>query len=130
MKGRLKAIEADTRELFTAANDEIVRIILTNSHLIQGNEIPKSFTHFLTHVAIWHAYLKTPHKGVPFKQDEFPEAYYPDGFEHEIFAITETLKRDLDELHQKYGVQAKSAAAATEPDAAPDRAGIPALRGV
>jgi hypothetical protein len=123
-KGRLREIEGDTRELFTIANDEIVRIILTKSHLVQGDEIPKSFTHFLTHVAIWHAYLKTPHKGVPFEKEEFPEAYYPDGFEREIFTTTESLKRELDDLHHKYGLQAKSASAIALPQSAHGRAEV------
>lgn len=103
INGRLDEIDENIRTLFTSANDDIVRIILTESHLIRGHEIPKSFAHFLTHVAIWHAYLKTPHKGVPFSQSEFPEAYYPNDFEQEIVTTTEVLKRELDDLHRKYG---------------------------
>jgi hypothetical protein len=102
--GRLHEIEDSVRDLFTSANDDIVRIILTKSHLIRGPHIPASFTHFLTHVAIWHAYLKTNHRGVPFSQEEFPEAYHTDKFEQEIIDTTEVLKRELDELYAKYAL--------------------------
>jgi len=55
----------------------MVRIILTKAHLIDGHVIPKSFTDFLIHAAIWHAYRETPHKGIPRPSLEFPEAYFP-----------------------------------------------------
>jgi hypothetical protein len=58
----------------------------------------------LTHVAVWHAYLKTEHEGIPFEESDFPEAYYNDSFEKEIFAVTESLKRELEELYARYGL--------------------------
>lgn len=103
-KGRLHEVEADITSLFLEANNRIVEIILSKSHLIHGDQIPDSFTQFLTHVAVWHSYLKTPHRGVPFSKEEFPEAYYPDDFEREIFQVTELLKRELDELYRQYGL--------------------------
>ena len=105
--GRLHEIEGATRELFITANNRIVEIILTRSHLIRGPEIPESFTRFLTHVAVWHAYAETPHKGVPFSREQFPEAFSPDGFEKEIVSTTEGLKRELDELYHRYGLEAQ-----------------------
>jgi hypothetical protein len=110
-KGRLDEVEGDIRTLFTTANEEIVRIILTKSHLVRGPSIPESFTLFLTHVAVWHAYLKTTHKGVPLSRQEFPEAYYPDDFAREIVETTESLKREIDDLYGRYGVEVASAAA-------------------
>ncbi len=105
-EGRLDEVDEHIQVLFVATNNEIVRIILSKSHLIQGSQIPASFTQFLTHVAVWQSYLTTPHKGIPFQEEEFPEVYYPETFEEEIFKTTETLKAELDELHRKYGLQA------------------------
>jgi hypothetical protein len=112
--GRLDEIDDSISGLFTSANDDIVRIILTKSHLIRGPRIPASFTHFLTHVAVWHAYLKTSHRGIPFSQTEFPEAYFPTEFEPEIASTTESLKRELDELYAKYALADPSDRQATD----------------
>jgi hypothetical protein len=103
-QGRLDEIDASLRELFIDANNQIVDIVLTRAHLVDGATIPESFTRFLTHVAVWHGYLKTPHRGVPVGKDDFPEAYYPVGFDQEIFETTERLKRELYELHGRYGL--------------------------
>nr|WP_315428160.1 hypothetical protein [uncultured Albidiferax sp.] len=103
-EGRLDEIESDINKLFVAANEAIVAIILTKSHLIAGDKIPESFTRFLTHVAVWHGYMGTEHGGVPLSDKEFPEAYYPEEFEDEIFATTERLKKELFELHNRYGL--------------------------
>lgn len=105
-KGKLKEITSDVESLFVDANNQILNILLNKSHLIQGNKIPDSFIHFLTHVAVWHAFLKTNHKGVPFSKEEFPEAYYNDEFENEIFNTTESLKLELDGLYHHYGLLA------------------------
>ena len=109
-KDKLEVIDASITDLFASTNDAIVEIILNRSHLVDGAEIPESFTGFLTHVAIWHGYMATPHKGLPLSKKEFPEAYYPVAFEEEIFATTERLKRELSELHGRYGLLAKSEA--------------------
>ena len=103
--GKLKEIEKTLRDLFIDANDEIVRIILTKAHLIRGPIIPPSFTQYLTHVAVWHAYAMT-HGGVPFTPTEFPEAFYPSSFEQEIFETTQALKRELNEPYRQYGLGA------------------------
>lgn len=103
-EGRLDEIEGDINELFIEANDAIVEIILKKSHLVAGEVIPISFTRFLTHVAVWHGFMKTEHKGVPLSIDEFPEAYYPNEFEEEIFSTTERLKKELFDLHSSYGL--------------------------
>lgn len=103
-QGRLDEITTDLETLFVNANNRIVDIVLNKSHLIRGDEVPASFIHFLTHVAVWHAFLKTKHKGVPFAKEEFPEAYYNDNFEREIIETTQTLKRELDGLYHRYGL--------------------------
>lgn len=106
VEGRLDEIEPDINRLFVEANDAIVAIILGKSHLVAGARVPDSFTRFLTHVAVWHGYMKTEHGGVPLSQEEFPEAYYPADFEEEIVTTTERLKEELFELHNKYGLLA------------------------
>lgn len=104
LDGRLDEIEDEISELFVEANMAIVEILLKKSHLVAGETIPTSFTRFLTHVAVWHGFMKTEHGGVPLSSDDFPEAYYPTEFEDEIFATTERLKKELFELHRSYGL--------------------------
>ena len=104
MEGKLNHIEPQLRKMAANANNMIVDIILTKSHLIEGKEIPPSFIHFLTHVEIWHAYLETEFKGVPFPQTEFPEAYYPIEFEKDVYSTAEALKNQLQSLYQQYGL--------------------------
>jgi len=103
-KGRLQDIRQRVVELFTQANADVVQIILTKSHLIDGEDIPASFLHYLTHVAVWDAYLAQNMKGVPLSEDEFPEAYYPKLFESEVFSTTERLKRELYALYRELGL--------------------------
>jgi hypothetical protein len=103
-KGRLEEIESSIIEMFNEHNNAIVNILVTKIHLIEGAKIPDSHIKFLSHVVIWHAYLETKHKGVPFDKEEFPEAYVSDDFENEILSTTEMLKANLDALHKKYGL--------------------------
>ena len=105
-QGKLDEIDSEIAVLFREQNDIIARIILGKSHLIDGETIPETFTSFLTHVAVWHGFEKTIHKGVPLTELEFPEAYYPENFETEIFRVTEHLKRDLYALHRHSGLLA------------------------
>ncbi len=63
--GRLHEIDSTIRDLFFKANEIISEIILTKPHLVDGNVIPDSFVNFLTHVTIWHGYLKITNDGVP-----------------------------------------------------------------
>jgi len=102
--GKLSDIGEYLRKMAVDANNAIVNIILTKSHLIEGNTIPLSYIHFLTHVEIWHAYLETEFEGVPYPQSEFPEAYYPIEFEKDIYSTTETLKFELQDLYRQYGI--------------------------
>jgi hypothetical protein len=106
--GKLKEIERQFWELARKTNNEIEDIILTKSHLIDGDEIPKSFIQFLTHVPIWHAFMETAHGAVPFAPEEFPEAYYTEEFERDIYSTTESLKKDLHTLYRDFGLVANS----------------------
>jgi hypothetical protein len=106
--GRLDEIDASLSEMFRSQNDAVVKILLEKAHLMDGDKIPESFTRFLTHVAVWHGYVETEHRGVPHSEGEFPEVYYPESFEEEIFSTTERLKKELYELHNHYGLLLKT----------------------
>jgi len=103
-KGKLETIDEAAKKVMRDSNDRIVEIILTKSHLIQGDQIPKSYTQFLTHVPVWHAFLDHPSKNWSAYQ-KLPEAFYDTAFEQEVYATTEQLKRDLYQLYQEYGLK-------------------------
>lgn len=100
--GKLGAIDEQLRILAVESNNTIAGILLEKSHLIDGEKIPESFIHYLTHVSVWHAFLDAGHGGVSLAQDEFPEAYYPEEFQENIYLTTEKLKKELHDLHETY----------------------------
>jgi hypothetical protein len=102
-ENRIQPIDDVARQVVRESNNKIVDIILTKSSLIQGDRIPESYTHFLTHVAIWHAFLDSPLGGWP-KSSTLPEADYQMEFEKEIYATTEALKKELYILYEQYGL--------------------------
>jgi len=104
-EGKLRDIDAEAIKVIRESNDRIADIILNKSHLIRGDKIPESYTRYLLHVAVWHAFLNTPHRGFPDpKKVDVSEAYYVKDFEEEVFQTTESLKRELFELYQHYGI--------------------------
>jgi len=101
--GRLKEVDDAARKVIQESNNKIVDIILSKSHLIQGQKIPDSYTHFLSHVAVWHAFWDL--QGDNWKAYKaLPEAHYQMEFEQDIFLTTETLKRELYDLYEQYGL--------------------------
>jgi hypothetical protein len=101
--GRLKEIDTVARHVIRESNDKIVEIILTKGHLIQGEVIPTSYTGFLSHVAVWHAFLDLPSDKWEVYH-KLQEAQYQQHFEEEVFLTTETLKRELYSLYEQYGL--------------------------
>lgn len=83
------------------ANDRIVEIILSKSHLMEGEAIAEYIPRFLTHVAIWHAYLDDPAADWS-SYERLPEAHYDAAFEDEVFSTTATLRKQLVDLHARY----------------------------
>jgi hypothetical protein len=83
-----------------SANNRIVELILTKSHLIDGDQIPEYFGRFLTHVSVWHAFLDDP-KSDWSVYEELRMAHYDMTFEHEVFCTTESLKRELNDLRRR-----------------------------
>lgn len=103
-ENKLHSITKQFWELARKTNQEIEEIILTKSHLIDGSEIPNSYIQFLTHVPLWHSFLEAT-GSVPSIQ-EFPEVYYSEDFEKEIYATTDRLKKELQTLYQHFGLLA------------------------
>jgi len=102
--GKLKEIEPDFWTLARHTNNEIERLIINNSHLIDGPVIPDSFVRFLIHVPIWHAFMDSERGRVPFTPEEFPEAYYHGSFEVDVYETTSRLKRELQDLYGRFGL--------------------------
>ena len=103
-EGKLKDIDRQFWVLARTTNSEIEEIILSKSNLIEGDRIPNSFIRFLIHVPIWHAFMETAHGTIPFSAHDFPEAYYTNDFEDDIYSTTEKLKADLDSLYHRFGL--------------------------
>jgi hypothetical protein len=101
--GRLDEIDAAARQVIRESNNRIVEIILSKSYLIQGEGIPESYTHFLSHVAVWHAFLDLPGDKWQVYRN-LREAQYEPQFELDIYLTTETLKRELYDLYKQYGL--------------------------
>jgi hypothetical protein len=106
-QGRGREIDMALKEVIYESNNRVVELILNRAHLIRGAEIPPSYTRFLTHVAVWHAFLKSPDPDWSAFQ-ELPEAHYRTDFEEDIFRTTKDLKQELENLYQEYGLRSPS----------------------
>jgi hypothetical protein len=108
-EGRLPdGIRPIINSILIEGNNMIVSILLQKSHLISGNKLPDSHVHFLTHAAIWPAFQNAKPQLAPPPESEFPEAYYPMAFEVDSVRTTEKLKKELAELHNRFGISAAS----------------------
>ena len=103
MDGNITEINRDIIDLFRQQNDEIVTILKTKAHLIEGDRIPPEFTEFMTSVTIWGMYCQREEK--PFVPDDVAKlksVQWPAEFETHIYEKTEHLKSQLDALLKKY----------------------------
>ena len=100
---KVKDVDDTIIRVIRDSNNRIVDIILTKSHLIRGNTIPESYTRFLTHVAVWHAFWDNPSRDWS-AYAKLRDAQYDMKFEEEVFQTTEALKQELDALYQQYGL--------------------------
>jgi hypothetical protein len=98
--GKLGAADRSIVAAIRKANDRIVEIILAKSHLVQGDRIPEYFPRFLTHVAVWHAYMDDSKTDWSVYAG-LPEAQYDVTFEDEVFRMTEALRMELRHLYDK-----------------------------
>jgi hypothetical protein len=98
-EGKVKELDDAFIRVIRDSNNRIVDIILSKSHLISGNMIPESYTSFLTHVAVWHAFWDSPNSDWSAYAC-LPKAHYDMNFEEELFRTTEKLKQELDDLYK------------------------------
>ncbi|MEB3293005.1 MAG: hypothetical protein VKJ24_07580 [Synechococcales bacterium] len=103
MQGNIKEINSDIITLFKQQNDEIITILKTKAHLIDGAEYPAEFIQFMTSATIWGMYCTKPdHPYIPEHVAQLPPVKWPEAFEGHIFAKTEELKQTLDKLLIKH----------------------------
>ena len=114
---RLGRVDSHAVHQIRDANNRIVEIILTKSHLIAGDSIPATYSQFITHVTIWHAFLDTPRADWSIYA-KLPAAQYDIRFEENIFGTTEELKRRLSVLYRHFGLTSPTDAAREEPHSA------------
>ncbi|MEW6494571.1 MAG: hypothetical protein AB1589_18940 [Cyanobacteriota bacterium] len=104
-QGKVGSVDKLIVEIIRDSNNRIVDIILAKSHLIDGDGISESYTRFLTHVAVWHAFWDTPDRDWS-DYAQLRDAQYDSEFEKEIFQTTEKLKQELYVFYQEYGLPA------------------------
>jgi len=100
---KVKDVNMDVIALFKRQNDEIVTILKTKAHLIDGAKYPTEFTRFMTSATIWRMYCTRPEAPwLPQEVAGIPEVKWPQEFVDHICSKTEDLKERLDTLLQKY----------------------------
>jgi hypothetical protein len=105
LEGQLQDINTEVIALFRRQNEEIVRLIATKSHLIDGNSIPTAFMRFTTSVTLWDLYTARPDQPwFPEHIKQLPLAQWPEEFQSHVYAKTEELKAIVAGLYKKYGI--------------------------
>jgi hypothetical protein len=105
MAGKLQDINLEIIAQFRRQNERIVEILATKLHLVEGDQLPPSFTHFTTSVTLWNLYTaRRDQPWLPEQVAALPQAKFPKEFQEYIYATTEKLKKTLNDLHKKYGI--------------------------
>lgn len=105
MSGTLREINKEIIDLFHQQNKEMIRIMKTQAHLVDGDAIPDVFARFMTAVTIWNFFTARPDKPwVDPNVAALPQAKWPSEFPEHIFSKTQELKKRLDELHERYSI--------------------------
>jgi|GEM_PF-1094914 len=103
MQGKFQEVNQEIIALFKHQNDEIVTILKTKAHLMDGGEFPPEFIKFMTSATIWGMYCTHPeHPYLPDHVASLDQIKWPQEFERHIFTKTEELKQTLDVLLTKY----------------------------
>ena len=106
MARKLQDINKDVIAVFRRNNEEVLRILATKLHLVEGSELPDHFAHWATSVTLWNIYTAREHEPwVPDEVAALPQLKYPDEFDSYISATTEQLKQRLDELYKRYVIR-------------------------
>jgi hypothetical protein len=103
MGGKLKDIDREIIAQFRKQNEQIVEILSTKLHLLEGDTLPAGFTQFITAVTLWNMCTGSREQ-LPEQVAALPEAQYPKEFEQYIFETTEHLKQTVDKLYRKCGI--------------------------
>jgi hypothetical protein len=105
VSGTVREINKEMIGLFREHNNEMIRIMTTQAHLVDGDTIPDVFTRFMTAVTIWNFFTARPDKPwVDPNVAALPQAKWPSEFPEHIFSKTQELKKRLNELHQRYSI--------------------------
>lgn len=119
-QGKVKSVDTSIIKIIRDSNDRIVNLILNKSHLIHGACISETYTRFLTHVAVWHAFWDTPDRDWS-DYTNLRDAQYDFEFEEEIFRTTEKLKQELYDFYQEYGLPASKLEQSVRKNPMPNR---------
>jgi hypothetical protein len=116
MDGKLGPIAAEVTDFFRRQNEEVIQVLKTKAHLVDGPEMPPSFSAYLTSVMIYNIGTRVGNGMTPEPVARLPEAEFPEEFLRHIVSETERLKRRLDQLYTAYRIatpdEPKSAAPA------------------
>jgi hypothetical protein len=105
MSGTVREINKEMIEFFREQNKEIIRIMTTQAHLVDGDNIPDVFARFMTAATIWNFFTARPEKPrVDPNVAALPQAKWPSEFPEHIFSKTKELKKRLDDLHKRYSI--------------------------
>ncbi|MEI6426949.1 MAG: hypothetical protein WCO45_00980 [Pseudanabaena sp. ELA607] len=103
LAGNFHEVNHDIIDLFRQQNEEIITILKTKAHLMDGAEFPPEFIKFMTSATIWGMYCRRPDQPyLPEHLKSLEQVKWPQEFERHIFIKTEELKRTLDTLLQKH----------------------------
>jgi hypothetical protein len=84
-------------EVFMPLNLKIENAIVSNSHLIEGPEMPEPFLDFLAHVEVWKAVMKTWTSAAEIKEHR-SFIRYPPEFRDHVYDTFARLKAKQNKL--------------------------------
>lgn len=103
MGGGMGEKNLEIKQLFSMQNAKIRELIVTKTHLIEGNVMPDSFIRFFTSTLIFDLYAATTNEGqVPSHLRDYPRSAYPVDFNNHVVSVTEALKARIEALNTEY----------------------------
>ncbi len=106
MNGHLEDVNSDVINLFHQQNNDVVTILKTKAHLIDGPDFPPEFVHFMTSATVWGMFCTRPeHSSLPESVAAIEQVKWPQEFEDHIYDKTEALKQKLDDLLIQYRIK-------------------------
>jgi hypothetical protein len=78
---------------FMPRNDAILRLLSTKTHLIEGEQMPKSYSDFVEYYNAWRmSHLRWQREGVEY--DWHAKGWYPEQFSVDVLDTFTRLKRE------------------------------------